>query len=151
MRSIPDLSWSAAVNGGVLVYITAYPTAIRPGWHIFGGTSASSPQMAGVVALAETRRAQLGKGPLGNLGPHVYALGNADAAAPDSSFNGSGTSNFRDIVPQTFGTGASAITLNNNQWTDPAAPYFALKGYDLTTGFGSPHADIFVSGLAAQP
>lgn len=28
MRSIPDLSWNAAVN----VYITAYPTAIAPGW-----------------------------------------------------------------------------------------------------------------------
>jgi len=150
MRSIPDLSWSAAVNGGVLVYITAYPTAIRPGWHIFGGTSASSPQMAGVVALAETARAKLGKGPLGNLGPHLYPLGNHDASAPDSSFSGSGTSFFRDIVPQTFGTGSSAITLDNNQWTDPAAPYFALSGYDLTTGFGSPHADLFVGGLAAQ-
>jgi subtilase family serine protease len=151
MRSIPDLSWSAAVNGGVLVYITSYPTAQRPGWHIFGGTSASSPQMAGVVALAETRRAQLGKGPLGNLGPHLYLLGNHDASKPDSSFNGSGTSYFRDIVPQTFGTGSSAIILDNNQWTDPAAPYFALAGYDLTTGFGSPHADVFVNGLAAQP
>jgi subtilase family serine protease len=150
-RSIPDLSWSAAVNGGVLVYITAYPTAIRPGWHITGGTSAASPQVAGVVALAETARAALHKRPLGNLGPHIYALGNHDASAPDASFNGSGSSYFRDIVPQTFGTGSSAITLNNNQWTDPAAPYFALAGYDLTTGFGSPHADVFVKGLAAQP
>jgi subtilase family serine protease len=145
-RSIPDLSWSAAVNGGALTYITAYPAAIRSGWHIIGGTSAASPQMAGVIALAETARASLGKKPLGNLGPHIYALGNADAGAPNSSFNGNGTSNFRDIVPQTFGT----LTLDNNQWTDPAAPYFALPGYDLTTGFGSPHADVFVKGLAAQ-
>src|SRR5260370_9266260 len=54
MRSIPDLSWDASVNGGVLVYITAYPTATRPGCHIFGATTPSSPQIAGVIALAET-------------------------------------------------------------------------------------------------
>jgi subtilase family serine protease len=150
MRSIPDLSWNAAVNGGVLVYMTQYPTAIRSGWHIFGGTSASSPQMAGVVALANTLRMQGGKAPLGNLGPHLYALGNLDAASPDSSFFGNGSSYFRDIVPQTFGSGSSALVLDNNQWTDPAAPYFATAGYDLTTGFGSPRADRFVTALAAQ-
>lgn len=148
MRSIPDLSWNAAVNGGVLVYITAYPTAIRPGWHITGGTSASSPQMAGVIALANEWRSHLHKAPLGDLGPHIYALGNADAAAPDASFAGTGSSFFRDIVPHTFGS--AAITLDNNQWTTPAPPFFATAGYDLTTGFGSPRADRFVAALAAQ-
>ena len=151
MRSIPDLSWDAAVNGGVLVYITAYPTAIRPGWHITGGTSASSPQMAGIIALANEWRSHLGKAPLGDLGPHIYALGNADAAAPDASFVGNGSSFFRDIVPQTFvGPDGTTFTLNNNQWTTPAPPFFATAGYDLTTGFGSPRADRFVAKLAAQ-
>jgi hypothetical protein len=93
---------------------------------------------------------QGGKAPLGNLGPHLYALGNLDAASPDSSFFGNGTSYFRDIVPQTFGSGSSALTLDNNQWTDPAAPYFATPGYDLTTGFGSARADRFVMALANQ-
>jgi len=32
MRSIPDLSWNAAVNGGVLIYTTQYPTVLRQGW-----------------------------------------------------------------------------------------------------------------------
>jgi subtilase family serine protease len=150
MRSIPDLSWDAAVDGGVLVYITSYPGAIRPGWHIFGGTSASSPQMAGLIALTEAARHKLGKGPLGNLGPHIYLLGNHDASAPDSSFGGNAISLFRDIIPQTFGSGASAATLNNNQWFDPAPPYFATSGYDLTTGFGSPRADRFINALASQ-
>jgi subtilase family serine protease len=149
-RSIPDLSWDAAVNGGVLVYLSQYPTLIRTGWHTFGGTSASSPQMAGVIALAETARHALGKGPLGNLGSHIYALGNHDASAPDSSFGGNPTSYFRDIIPQTFGSGADAVTLDNNQWFDPAAPYFATPGYDLTTGFGSPRADRFINALASQ-
>jgi subtilase family serine protease len=152
MRSIPDLSWNAAVNGGVLIYTTQYPTAIRQGWHIEGGTSAASPQMAGIIALANQARGQLHKSPLGLLGPHIYALGNSDAASPDSSFNGvNPTSFFRDIVPQTFtGPDGTTITLDNNQWVDPAPPFFATAGYDLTTGFGTPRADRFVNALAAQ-
>jgi subtilase family serine protease len=152
MRSIPDLSWNAAVNGGVLIYTTQYPTVLRQGWHIEGGTSAASPQMAGIIALANQARAAAGKAPLGLLGPHIYALGNADASAPDASFDGNGSSFFRDIVPRTFtGPDGTTITLDNNQWTDPAPPYFATPGYDLTTGFGSPRADRFVAALVAQP
>lgn len=150
-RSIPDLSWNAAVNGGVLIYTTQFPTVLRQGWHIEGGTSASSPELAGVIALANQARKGAGKAPLGLLGPRIYALGNADAAAPDSSFNGNGTSFYRDIVPQTFvGPDGTVFTLDNNQWFDPAPPYFATRGYDLTTGFGSPRADRFVMALAAQ-
>jgi subtilase family serine protease len=152
MRSIPDLSWNAAVNGGVLIYTTQYPAVLRQGWHIEGGTSAASPQMAGIIALANQARAAAGKAPLGLLGPHIYALGNADASAPDASFEGNGASFFRDIVPQTFtGPDGTKLVLDNNQWTDPAPPYFATPGYDLTTGFGSPRADRFVAALAAQP
>jgi subtilase family serine protease len=152
MRSIPDLSWNAAVNGGVLIYTTQYPIVLRQGWHILGGTSAASPQMAGIIALANQARAAAGKAPLGLLGPHIYALGNADATAPDASFGGNGTSFFRDIVPQTFtGPDGMTFTLDNNQWVDPAPPYFATPGYDLTTGFGSPRADRFVGALATQP
>src|SRR5260370_8749353 len=149
-RSIPDLSWNAAVNGGVLVYTTQYPTAIRQGWHIVGGTSASSPEMAGVIALANQARGLAHKAPLGLLGPHVYALGNPDASPPDSSLCGNRSTFFRDIVPQTFvGPDGTTLVLNNNQWTIPEAPYFALKGYDLTTGFGSPRAHRIAIALAA--
>ena len=108
--------------------------------------------MAGIIALANQARAAAGKAPLGLLGPHIYALGNADASAPDSSFDGNGASFFRDIVPQTFtGPDGTKLVLDNNQWTDPAPPYFATPGYDLTTGFGSPRADRFVAALVAQP
>ena len=49
------------------------------------------------------------------------------------------------------GPDGTTFTLDNNQWTDPAPPYFATPGYDMTTGFGSPRADRFVAALAAQP
>ena len=42
-RLVPDISWNAAVNGGVLVYITAFLNYQRSGWHVYGGTSAASP------------------------------------------------------------------------------------------------------------
>lgn len=151
-RSIPDLAWNAAVNGGVLIYTTQFPTVVRQGWHIEGGTSASSPQMAGLIALANQARAAAGKTPLGLLGPRIYALGNADASQPDASFDGNTVSFFRDIVPQTFmGPDGTTLTLNNNQWVDPAPPFFATPGYDMTTGFGTPRADRFVAALVLQP
>jgi len=61
-RGIPDLSWNAAVDGGVLVY-TSFP-GFRLGWHTVGGTSAASPQLTALIALANQRRAQASKGPV---------------------------------------------------------------------------------------
>ena len=49
MRTTPDVSYNAAVDGGVLTYLSI--PGIAPGFYIFGGTSAGSPQMSGVFAL----------------------------------------------------------------------------------------------------
>jgi subtilase family serine protease len=51
-RGTPDISMSAAVNGGAWVYYSF----VRPDspWHIFGGTSEASPIFSGIVALAST-------------------------------------------------------------------------------------------------
>jgi len=134
-RGIPDLSWNAAVNGGVLVY-TSFP-GVRLGWHTVGGTSASSPQLAGLVALANQLRAQAGKGPVGYLNPRLYQM-------PASDFN--------DIIPVTFGTGGGVTTLGTNAEFGTGIPGMpTTTGWDLTTGFGSPKADKFVPDLAAQP
>src|SRR5438309_11886219 len=43
--ALPIFAWNASVNGGVLVYITAFPSYQRSGWHVYGGTSAASPQL----------------------------------------------------------------------------------------------------------
>jgi hypothetical protein len=40
-RGLPDVSWNAAVDGGVLVY-TSFG-GVRVGWRIVSGTSAASP------------------------------------------------------------------------------------------------------------
>lgn len=57
MRTVPDVAYNAAVNGGFLV-------AIGPHLGLFGGTSAGAPQWAAIIALVNQARAQGGKPPL---------------------------------------------------------------------------------------
>ena len=53
MRTIADVSAVADPNTGVAVYdTTPNPYGLPPGWLIVGGTSASSPFVAGVIGLA---------------------------------------------------------------------------------------------------
>lgn len=145
-RGVPDVSWNAAVNGGVLVWITAFPNANGMGWFPVGGTSAATPQIAGLVALANEARTKAGKGPIGWLNPRLYAIG--DAASSTSAFNSTAPSNvFRDIVLRTYGV----ITLHDNQLAGFAVPGMpTLPGWDMTTGFGSPRAPQFIAALTAS-
>jgi subtilase family serine protease len=127
-RGLPDLSWNAAVNGGVLVY-TSFP-GTRVGWHIIGGTSAASPQLAALIALTNQLAEANHKAHVGYLNPLLYTLPASD---------------FTDIVPQTF----SAVTLaDNSDFGLGVAGMAVTTGYDLTTGRGSPKAYNFVHDLA---
>lgn len=157
-RLVPDTSWNAAVNGGVDVYITAYPEYncgnTTGCWTFFGGTSAATPQTAALVALANAARASAGKSPIGFLDPILYS--------------GLGSSAYTDIVPEHFGSApatfagsdigvAGTVTksvgdlVDNQMWEAPAAGYATTKGYDATTGWGTPSAPAFVAGLLTQP
>ena len=134
-RGLPDLSWNAAVNGGVLVFLssTILPQFPSGRWAIVGGTSASTPQLAGLVALTNQIADAKHKQHVGYLNPLLYALPSSD---------------FTDMVPLTFGPGA--VTLSDNAQFGSGIPGMATTpGYDLTTGFGSPKADKFVPDLAA--
>jgi subtilase family serine protease len=130
-RALPDLSWNAAEDGGVLSFCTP-----QGGWGLANGTSCGAPQIAGVVALVNQIRASLGKGPIGHLAPKLYQL-------PASDFN--------DIVPQTFGLGPNAVTLQDNSCYGYNVPGFpTTAGFDLTTGMGSPKCYSFVYDLATM-
>jgi subtilase family serine protease len=129
-RGVPDISWNAAVNGGVWTYVDHYSFFNVKGWFMVGGTSASTPQLAGLIALANQLRSENGKGPIGYLNPILYTL-------PADDFN--------DIVPETFGP----VTLDNNALFGSGILGFnTTPGYDLTTGLGSPKAYEFVHDLA---
>jgi subtilase family serine protease len=147
-RAIPDVAWNAAVNGGVLVYTSFFPDSSpgdRVGWHIYGGTSASSPQFAGLLALANEARHDASKGPIGYLNPVLYS-------------NQVGQPAFSDVVAQTFGSTPSSTIASNALWNEvdgqavtpsgiPGMP--VLTGWDETTGFGTPKAATLVADLAA--
>ncbi len=143
-RGVPDLSWNAAVNGGVLVYTSFYPNAFRVGWHTFGGTSASTPQVAGVIALANEQQAAAGEPPLGALNPLLYKVASGPA--------------FRDIMPVKQGTAVSGDLKNNQLFSynpdgsvspGPVTGFPTQTGWDMTTGFGSPIAPSFIAAVRA--
>lgn len=147
-RGVPDLAWNAAVNGGVLVFHSYFPKAAGPAaWGVFGGTSASSPQVAALTAIANGARAAQGKAGIGDLNSVIYS----------GSFDR--TAGFSDVVPHTYGTAASGVLDDNQMWEfaadgsvhPGAVPGFpTTTGYDLTTGWGSPKAAGYIAQLAAQ-
>ncbi|MGO8950637.1 MAG: protease pro-enzyme activation domain-containing protein [Ktedonobacterales bacterium] len=69
MREVPDVAADADPLTGYLIYFS--------GWQVAGGTSASSPLWAGLIALADQSAAASGKPALGFLNPALYSLGNS--------------------------------------------------------------------------
>ena len=124
-RAVPDVSYNAAVDGGVLVAYSALGPA-QAGFYVVGGTSAGSPQWAGIFALVNQLRKALGKGPLGFANPALYSL--AESAAYSADFHD--------------------ITVGNNILTGTAVGFSAVPGYDLATGWGTPNALNIVVDLA---
>ncbi len=145
-RGVPDLAWNAAVNGGVLVYTSFFPKTDRVGWHVYGGTSAASPQVAGLVALANQQQREAGQKPLGHLAPLLYKVGENPAA-------------FRDITPVVEGTALSGRLVDNSLFDyngdgeavtrGPVPGWPVTTGWDMTTGFGTPHAAGFIAAVRA--
>jgi subtilase family serine protease len=126
-RGTPDISMSAAVNGGCWVYMSfagiETPGVSDPGWYIFGGTSEATPIFSGIVALAD----QVAGHRLGLINPALYALGAASAHGVN--------------------TGLVDITSGNNSFAGVTG-FNAGPGYDLASGWGTINAARFVPALA---
>jgi subtilase family serine protease len=121
-RGTPDISMSAAVDGGAWVYYS-FVTPESP-WHIFGGTSEASPIFSGIVALA----GQVAHHRLGLLNPGLYALGALSQHGVKS-------------------TGIVDVTSGNNSFAGVTG-FDAGTGYDLASGWGTIDAAKFVPALA---
>jgi subtilase family serine protease len=128
-RGTPDISMSAAVNGGCWVYMSfagiETPGVSDPGWYIFGGTSEASPIFSGIVALAD----QVAGHRLGLINPALYTLGLLSQHGDNH-------------------TGLVDITTGNNSF-DGVTGFDAASGYDLASGWGTIDAAKFVPALAA--
>lgn len=118
-RGTPDISLSAAVDGGVLVYTSAFGAGTQ-GYYIVGGTSEASPLFAGVIALTT----QLAHRRIGDINPLLYGLGQIPKLA-----------------------GLVDVTSGDNSFAGVTG-YPATKGYDLSSGWGTVDAARFVPALA---
>jgi subtilase family serine protease len=121
----PDVTYNAAIDGGVLVVYGGFGSPVL---FIVGGTSAGSPQWAGITALVNQARANLSKGPIG---------GNLNSALYNIYHSARYSSDFHDI------------TVGNDQLVGSSVGYSASSGYDVASGIGSPIVDQLVVDLAA--
>jgi subtilase family serine protease len=124
-RGTPDISLSAAVDGGVWILET-FSSAASP-YHVIGGTSEAAPEFAGIVALAD----QLAGKPLGWLNPTLYALSGPDDGIVDVIDGDNDIGPFR----------------NADGSIHHVAGFSAATGYDLASGLGTIDAAKFVPAL----
>jgi hypothetical protein len=130
-RAIPDVALTAATHDGYLVVVGGQPG-------IFGGTSASAPAFAGILALVNHYQvlngvpAQYGQG---NINPNLYSIARNTAGV------------FHDIT-----SGNNVVPCLTSTLNCPAGTlgYTAATGYDLVTGLGSVDAFNLAVGLTKQ-
>lgn len=123
-REVPDLALSASPGRRGSIVYCATASCGGLGWQTVGGTSASAPLMAGIVA--DMNEYSLGRGGnrLGFASPFLYAAAASDPTA------------FRDV---TFGDNGPG----------PLPGFTARPGYDMASGLGSPRGQQLAADLAA--
>jgi subtilase family serine protease len=114
-RGVPDVSGNANPSTGLAMYENG-------NWGTAGGTSASAPMWAALVAIAN----QMAGHPLGFINPALYKLGTSVHYGQD----------FHDI------------TIGNNS-NHNVQGYDAVPGWDAITGWGSPNAVNLLPDLIA--
>jgi subtilase family serine protease len=114
-RGVPDVSADADPNTGLAVYLSGQ-------WSQAGGTSASAPLWAALMAIAN----QMAGHPLGFINPTLYKLAMSSAYQRD----------FYDIT-----------TGNNSD--NGVSGYSAAPGWDAASGLGTPNAANLLPDLVA--
>ena len=126
-RNVADVAFNADPASGQYVAVMS-PGATTASWLSVGGTSLSTPQWAGLIAIANASRALQAKAALGL--PHTTLYG------PIASVPGTYASSFADITRGTNGVCGSCT---------------ARLGYDPLAGLGTPNARSLLAGLTGAP
>lgn len=95
----------------------------------FGGTSCATPLWAGLAALMNQQATGAGRATVGFINPAIYSVGTSSVYA----------SSFHDT---TTGNNTSSSSPNN---------YYAVAGYDLCTGWGTPAGQSLINSVAGIP
>ena len=144
-RVVPDVSLVGDPNTGMLVGQTqTFPDGtVKYSEYRIGGTSLSSPLMAGVMALADQQAGH----PHGFANPALYAQYGTpayrDTVAPDQPI----AVVRNDFVNSVDATGGIKTTLRT---FDQTQSLHTTPGYDDVTGVGSPNGQRFLAALAAK-
>jgi len=117
-RGVPDIAGDADPATGLAFYSGGQ-------WNLAGGTSASAPLWAGIMAIANQMAGQ----PLGFINPALYKLAATSSYAQD----------FHDIT-----TGNNSVDSGVKVKGYPAVP-----GWDPVTGLGTPIVDKLLPDLIA--
>jgi subtilase family serine protease len=116
-RGVPDVAYNAAIIGGVLVVWSSSGQGANLVFR-FGGTSAGSPQWAGITALADQSAGRR----LGWINPTLYQIGHN---------------------PGRYGSALNDVTTGNNT-LGGIGTYSAGSGWDAASGLGTPKANTLV-------
>jgi subtilase family serine protease len=84
MRGVPDVAWNASPFTPYSVYDTFTPS---PGWILTGGTSASAPQWAALIADMKSAK----KGNFGNFNASLYSVARTSSLIYDISTGSNGS------------------------------------------------------------
>jgi subtilase family serine protease len=123
MRGVPDVAGDGSASTGL-----AFAFAAQGGAYALlpeGGTSASAPFWAGLIALADQEAGH----PLGDVNPAIYQI--ARGPLYDKAFH--------DVT-----TGNNTVVVNGSTING----YQAAPGWDPVTGWGTPDAQVLVPLLA---
>jgi hypothetical protein len=128
-RTVADVAFNADPNSGQYVAVMT-PGNATVNWISAGGTSLSTPQWAGLLAIANASRALTAKAPVGLAHPLLYGQ--------ISTTPGTYASTFADITQGAHGSCATCS---------------AKIGYDALSGLGTPNVTSLVTTLsgAASP
>lgn len=119
-RGLPDVAGNADPGTGLAMYE-------KGSWSTAGGTSASAPMWAALVAIAD----QIAGHPLGFINPALYKVGTSARYLQD----------FHDIT-----VGNNSVAGQGVQVTG----YNAVPGWDAITGLGTPNAVNLLPDLIAN-
>ena len=134
-RGVPDVSYNADPDTGVLVY-----DAVNGGWFIVGGTSAGAPQWAATIALANQSRSA---GLAGN--PDIYKVaGSAPNINPAAFYDITSGSNGGDADDKA-GTGYDLVTGLGSPLANALVPALAPLKPDFSLSM-SPSSQTVAAG-----
>jgi subtilase family serine protease len=136
-RAVPDVASVADPNTGVSVFNSVPDQYGETGWMVVGGTSAGSPQWAGLIALANQERTAHGLANIGRAQDTIYALPASDFHDITSGGNGYAARVGYDLVTGRGSPIANLLIPALASETPPTTTTTTPPGVGGTTGTGT--------------